>query len=222
MIYISTDALSLIFPALENLRRSNEVPTMNDPNDKRNVPGYYGYWFRSLESALLCRGKMGSLAGASEVVRKGSGHDSSLQEYAVRILYLPFGLMLNAYLVNQCFRDRSYRGHDRGHGHKVVPPLANGLCWSSAHRRFMSRDRNRAQLGQLQAILEDDELRLRERYDQEILRDLRSAEDIWNTIRPIPENTDAKEYFLSMMRHLLLIQEESHDMVGYYRLMDCW
>jgi cytokinesis protein len=138
IIYISKDALSLVFPALENLTRSNEVPLMNDPNDKRNVPGYYDYWFRSLESALLGRGKMGSLVGASEEVRKGSGHDSSLQEYAVRFLYLPSGVVLNAYLVNQCFRDCSYHGHDRGHGYKVVPPLANGLCWSPAHHRFMS------------------------------------------------------------------------------------
>jgi cytokinesis protein len=73
-----------------------------------------------------------------------------------------------------------------------------------------------AQLDQLEAILEDDELRLWERYD----RDLRSAEDIWNTIRRVPENTDAKEYFLSTMPHLLLIREESPDMVGCYRLMD--
>ncbi|KAJ8593482.1 hypothetical protein M405DRAFT_858908 [Rhizopogon salebrosus TDB-379] len=64
IIYISNDALSLLFLALENLGRSNEVPPMNDPNDKRNVPGYYDYWFRSLERAVLGRGKMGSLVGA--------------------------------------------------------------------------------------------------------------------------------------------------------------
>jgi hypothetical protein len=75
----SKDALSLVIPALENLTRSNEVPPMNDPNDRRNVPGYYDYWFRSLESALLGRGKMGSPVGVSEEVRKGSGHDSSLR-----------------------------------------------------------------------------------------------------------------------------------------------
>lgn len=78
----------------------------------------------------------------------------------------------------------------------------------------------KTQLDLLQSMLEDDELSLRERYDQEILRDLRSVEDVWNTILHITENTDAKEYFLSMMRHLLLIREESPDMVGYYRLLD--
>jgi cytokinesis protein len=84
MIYISKDALALVFPALDNLSRSNE--DKNDPTE-RNIPGYYDYWFKSLEIALLGRGKMGSLVGASEEVRKGSGHDSSLQEYAVSSLY---------------------------------------------------------------------------------------------------------------------------------------
>jgi cytokinesis protein len=99
MIYISKDALILLFPALENLSRSNEDPNYkNDPTDKRNTPGYYDYWFRSLESALLGRGKMGSLVGASEEVRKGSGHDSSLQEYAVSSLYLRSGRIINVYV----------------------------------------------------------------------------------------------------------------------------
>ncbi|KAJ8592772.1 hypothetical protein M405DRAFT_839644 [Rhizopogon salebrosus TDB-379] len=150
VIYISKDALSFVFPASGDLDWFNEVSTMNDPNDKRNVPGYYEYLFRSLESALLGRGKMGSLVGASEEVRKGSGHDSSFQEYA-----------------------------------RIIT-----LC------REIGTEPMEAQLDQLQAILEDGELRLRERYDQEILRDLRSTEDIWNTIRRVMENTDAKEYFL--------------------------
>jgi len=76
------------------------------------------------------------------------------------------------------------------------------------------------QLEELQSILEEDELRLRERYDQEILRDLSSAEDIWNALRHKTENIGAQEYFLSMMRHLLLIREEGPDMVRYYQFLD--
>jgi cytokinesis protein len=45
--------------------------------------GCYGYWFNSMENALAGRGKMGSLVGASEEVRKAGGIDSSLNEYAV-------------------------------------------------------------------------------------------------------------------------------------------
>ena len=61
-------------------------------------------------------GKMGSLVGASEEVWNGRGHDSSFQEYTVSFLYLPYGLILNAYLVNQCFHDCSCHGQDREHG----------------------------------------------------------------------------------------------------------
>lgn len=45
--------------------------------------GCFDYWFKSMDIALSGRGKMGSLVGASEEVRKG-GVDSSLNDYAVR------------------------------------------------------------------------------------------------------------------------------------------
>lgn len=47
--------------------------------------GTYDYWFKSLESTLGGRGKMGSLVGASEEVRKAGAVDTSLNDYAVRI-----------------------------------------------------------------------------------------------------------------------------------------
>ena len=48
-----------------------------------NETGPYTYWFHSLENTLLGRGRMGSLVGASEEVRKAAGLDSSLNDYAV-------------------------------------------------------------------------------------------------------------------------------------------
>jgi cytokinesis protein len=139
---------------------------------------------------------MGSLFGASEEVRKGSGHDSSFQEYAVRFLYLPSGLVLNAYLVFAIVRvmdaieDMYARLHHRSLMDSAGLRRIITLC------REIGTEPMEAQLDELQVILEDDELRLRERYDQEILRDLRSTEGIWNTIRRVTESTDAKEYFL--------------------------
>jgi cytokinesis protein len=49
--------------------------------------GPYEFWFRSMEEALMGRGKLGSLVGASEDVKKAGG-DSSLNDYAVRLLVL--------------------------------------------------------------------------------------------------------------------------------------
>jgi cytokinesis protein len=65
-------AYPLVVAALEALSTAN------------NESGCYGYWFKSMEAALSGRGKMGSLVGASEEVRKAGGVDSSLNDYAVR------------------------------------------------------------------------------------------------------------------------------------------
>lgn len=66
------EALGLVVSALETLSTSN-----NEGNDP------YGYWFKSMEQALSGRGKMGSLVGASEEVKRAGGLESSLNDYAV-------------------------------------------------------------------------------------------------------------------------------------------
>ena len=48
-----------------------------------NETGRYDFWFRSLESTLAGRGRMGSLVGASEDIRKYGGAETGLSEYAV-------------------------------------------------------------------------------------------------------------------------------------------
>jgi cytokinesis protein len=48
--------------------------------------GCYEYWFTSMESALSGRGKMGSLVGASDEIRKVGGSDSSLNDYTVSLV----------------------------------------------------------------------------------------------------------------------------------------
>jgi cytokinesis protein len=73
----------LVVIALEALSSAN-----NEPNS------CYAYWFKSLEHALSGRGKMGSLVGASEEVRKAGGPDSSLNDYAVCSRSLLFGRVL--------------------------------------------------------------------------------------------------------------------------------
>lgn len=62
----------LVVSAFEALSATNNEGT-----------GCFEYWFKSLDVALSGRGKMGSLVGASEEVRRG-GVDSSLNDYAVR------------------------------------------------------------------------------------------------------------------------------------------
>jgi cytokinesis protein len=50
-----------------------------------NETGRYDFWFQSLTATLAGRGKMGSLVGASEDVKKHGGTEAALNEYAVSI-----------------------------------------------------------------------------------------------------------------------------------------
>lgn len=52
-----------------------------------NETGRYDFWFRSLLGTLTGRGKMGSLVGASEDIRKYGGAEAALNDYAVSPSY---------------------------------------------------------------------------------------------------------------------------------------
>ena len=75
-------------------------------------------------------------------------------------------------------------------------------------------------LDDLQGIFEDDEKKLKERLDQEILRDLKNPEDVYNALRAKTQDSKAGDYFLSMMQHMLLIREEGTALAHYYQLID--
>lgn len=68
---------------------SRALPNVLDALDAlstaNNMTGRYTYWFKTLEATLDGRGKMGSLVGASEEVKRSAG-DVNLNEYAVCIL----------------------------------------------------------------------------------------------------------------------------------------
>lgn len=76
------------------------------------------------------------------------------------------------------------------------------------------------QLRLLQDTLFEDERKLRERLDEQILRDLNNPQDVYNAIFAKIADTRARDYFLSMMQHLLLIREEGDPMVHYYQFID--
>lgn len=50
---------------------------------KNEAGNPYAYWFKSFESALAGRGKMGTLVGASDEVKRHGGVDPSLNDYTV-------------------------------------------------------------------------------------------------------------------------------------------
>ena len=76
------------------------------------------------------------------------------------------------------------------------------------------------QIKKIKDIFVEDEKVLRERLDRGILQDLTNPQDVFNAIYAKTDGTKARNYFLSMMQHLLLIREDGQSMVHYYRLLD--
>lgn len=168
---------------------------------------------------------MGSLVGASEEVKRTGGIDTSLNEYAVskvfcmwlapctdRYLQLSNLVLMNG--VINLIEDLDLRLHHRSMMESAGLQRIIELC-----QDYGIPDIDK-QLRKLQGILDEDERKLRERLDQEILRDLKNPQDVYNAIFARIRDTKAQDHFLSIMRHLLLIREEGQPMVYHYGLID--
>lgn len=76
LAYRVPETLNLVTGALETVSITNNVGTSP-----------YAYWFASFERSISGRGKMGSLVGASEEVRKNAATESNINEYAVCVIW---------------------------------------------------------------------------------------------------------------------------------------
>lgn len=86
--------------------------------------------------------------------------------------------------------------------------------------RGFNNDQLNTQLNALQETIETDEKELRERLDQEVLRDMTDIGDVYAALKSRTENSRAHDHFLSILQHLLLIREDGPGMVQYYQLLD--
>lgn len=76
------------------------------------------------------------------------------------------------------------------------------------------------QIKNWESIGAEDNRRLLEVYDQEVLKNVNDPEDVFKAIQGKVSGTQANDYFLSAMRHLLLIRGEDDEQSRYYQLVD--
>ncbi|KAJ3555998.1 hypothetical protein NM688_g2271 [Phlebia brevispora] len=183
----------------------NALNTLSDDNHEHGSP--YTYWFKSFQQALIGRGRMGTFVGASEEVKRHGGHDPSLNDYTTSNFLLIRGIL-------EGVEDLDLRVHHRAQMEAAGLQQIIRIC-----RTFGVAGLEK-QMNLLQQTLDDDEKRLKERMDQEILRDLANPEDVYTAIQLKTQESKARDYFLSMMQHLLLIREEGPALVHYFQLID--
>ena len=86
--------------------------------------------------------------------------------------------------------------------------------------RSFNFDNLTTNLDTLQETIDNDQKELRERLDQEFLRDLTNIEDVYVALKNRTLNTKAHDYLLSILQHLLLIRDDGPGLVQYYQLLD--
>ena len=86
--------------------------------------------------------------------------------------------------------------------------------------RGFNFDQLNTQLNALQETIDNDEKELRERLDQDILKDMTDIGDIYAALKSRTDNTRAQDHLLSILQHLLIIREDGPGMVQYYQLLD--
>ena len=86
--------------------------------------------------------------------------------------------------------------------------------------RGFNFDQLNTQLNTLQETIETDEKELRERLDQEVLRDMTDIGDVYAALKSRTDGSRAHDHLLSILQHLLIIREDGPGMVQYYQLLD--
>ena len=86
--------------------------------------------------------------------------------------------------------------------------------------RVFNFDQLNTQLNALQETIENDEKELRERLDQDVLRDMTDIGDVYAALKSRTDDTRAHDHLLSILQHLLIIREDGPGMVQYYQLLD--
>lgn len=94
------------------IAHQNVLAALDALSAANNETGRYDYWFKSFVATLEGRGRMGSLVGASEDVRKHGGQDAGLNEYAVSTFNANSNIeALNSLTAMQSHPDQRYPLH---------------------------------------------------------------------------------------------------------------
>ncbi|KAI0340171.1 hypothetical protein BDW22DRAFT_1399208 [Trametopsis cervina] len=182
------------------------LESLSEDNDEPANP--YAFWFKSLQTVLAGRGKMGSRVGASEQLKKTREPDGALTEYLLSNILLMNGIM-------QAIDDLDVRLHYRSQmetcGLGTIIKLARSFGIAIIDK----------QLELFQQTLEEDERSLDERMHRINTCDLTNLGDVCNALSAKMKGSEKAETFLlSILQHLLLIHQDGTEQVHVLQLLD--
>ncbi|KAI7867438.1 hypothetical protein BDF14DRAFT_1968074 [Spinellus fusiger] len=183
---------------------------MDKLREYRHEYGRFDAWLKLFDATLEGRGRMGSLVGASEDVKRlgpQGAPDNHLSDYALS----------NMMLVNSIIsviEDVEVRIHLRNQMN------ACGLQAIMEKLLEFSNENLRRHVNIYTQMKDNDQEDIIEIYNEKILSDMNDPRDVFETILIRVEGTRSYDFFLSSLQHLLLIQDQGADQVRYYQLLD--
>ncbi|KAL0073402.1 armadillo-type protein [Phycomyces blakesleeanus] len=183
---------------------------MDKLREYRREYGRFDAWLKLLDATLEGRGRMGSLVGASEDVKRlgpQGAPDNHLSDYALS----------NMMLVNSIIsviEDVEVRIHLRSQMD------ACGLQNIMEKMHDFSNENLQRHVDIYTKMKDNDHEDMVEIYNEKILSDMNDPRDVFDTILTRVEGTRSYDFFLSTLQHLLLIQGQGDTKVRHYQLVD--
>lgn len=172
--------------------------------------GRFDAWLKLLDATLDGRGRMGSLVGASEDVKRlaGSGApDNHLADFALS------NMMLINSLVT-VIEDVEVRVHLRNQMN------ASGLDSITDKMLDFNNEQLRRHINIYKQMSENDVDEIMEIYNETILTNMNDPRACFERILERVEGTRSYNFFLSALQHMLMIQAQGDIQVRYFQILD--
>ncbi|ORZ05858.1 hypothetical protein BCR42DRAFT_427913 [Absidia repens] len=181
---------------------------MEKLKDYRHEYGRFDGWLKIVEATLDGRGRMGSLVGASEDVKRlGGTPDNQLGDYALSNMMLVNSLIT-------VIEDSEVRVHLRNQLN------ACGLQRIMDKMLEYNNEHLRRHISIYKQMSDNDYEDMQETYHDESINNMDDPRDVFESILHRVEGTRGYDFLLSALQHLLLIQDQGPVQVRYYQLLD--
>ncbi|WFD35900.1 hypothetical protein MCUN1_002769 [Malassezia cuniculi] len=185
---------------------------LDDLRSTTSGAGRFDAWFAALETALEGRGRMGSLVGASDEVRRlqlAGTPESGLTEYVINNMFL-----INAIVNSDIVERLNVRVHLRN---QMV--AANLPRIMEKMKALRSPDLD-MQLSVYEKGAEADQEEVLESFQREVMSDMSDPREVVDVLLSRIDGSRARDHFLSALQHLLLIHSDEKELNHYYQLID--
>lgn len=172
--------------------------------------GRFDAWLKLLEATLDGRGRMGSLVGASEDVKRlgGSGTpDSHLGDFALSNMMLVNSLVT-------VIEDVEVRVHLRSQMN------ASGLDKIMDKMVDFNNEQLKRHINIYKQMSENDVDEIMEIYNESIISNMNDPRACFERILERVEGSRSYNFFLSALQHMLMIQAQGDTQVRYFQILD--